>query len=182
MKDIIFCADGTWNGQDVDRDDDGVPDATNVLKLFHLLQGETTLESRRLKDESEKVLGDSTAPTLVAKYLHGVGDSDNPIMKVAGGAFGSGLIARVVRGYTYVSRNYRPGDRITIVGFSRGAYTARALAGMISSVGLLDPKEMEQKETDKGKDGAKERVYGMSPQWSNYSSAHKHKKISKYTG
>jgi glutathione S-transferase len=95
VKDIIFCADGTWNGQDVDKDDDGVPDATNVLKLFHLLQGETTLESRRLKDESEKVLGDSAQPKLVAKYLHGVGDSDNPIRRVAGGAFGSGLIARI---------------------------------------------------------------------------------------
>ena len=169
MKDIVFCADGTWNGQDVDRDDDGVPDTTNVLKLFHLLQGETTLESRRLKDESEKVLGDSARPTLIAKYLHGVGDSDSPIMKVAGGAFGSGLIARIVRGYTYVSRNYQPGDRITIVGFSRGAYTARALAGMISSVGLLDPKEMEQNETDKGKDDPRERVYGMGVSaWRRY--------------
>lgn len=44
---------------------------------------------------------------------------------------------RIVRGYTYISRNYQPGDHIYIVGFSRGAYTARALAGMIATQGLL---------------------------------------------
>jgi uncharacterized protein (DUF2235 family) len=44
-----------------------------------------------------------------------------------------------VRGYTFVSRNYLPGDRIYLVGFSRGAYTVRALAGLISAKGLLPP-------------------------------------------
>src|SRR5690242_14693912 len=48
----------------------------------------------------------------------------------------------------YISRNYRPGDRIFIVGFSRGAYTARALAGMIAAKGLLDATQydLEDKE------------------------------------
>ena len=128
---------------------------------FHLLQGDTTLDSRRLKDESEKVLGDSERPQLVAKYLHGVGDTDNPIKKVVGGAFGSGLIARIVRGYTFISRQYQPGDRIVILGFSRGAYTARALAGMISGVGLLDPKATEQTASDRDAMAAKERAYRM---------------------
>lgn len=140
MKNIIFCADGTWNGTDVDEDHDGVPDSTNVLKLFHLLEGDTTIESRRLKDEAEKLQVDGAAQVQVAKYLHGVGDSSNPLMKLLGGAVGAGLITRIVRGYTFLSRNYEPGDRIFIVGFSRGAYTARALAGMISSVGLLNGK------------------------------------------
>src|SRR5258706_12336137 len=44
----------------------------------------------------------------------------------------------MVRGYTFLSRQYAPGDAIHIVGVSRGAYTARALAGMICAVGLLD--------------------------------------------
>jgi hypothetical protein len=57
---------------------------------------------------------------------------------VLGGVFGMGVIARVVRGFTFISRHYDPGDEIHITGFSRGAYTARALAGMISSVGLLN--------------------------------------------
>jgi hypothetical protein len=42
-----------------------------------------------------------------------------------------------VRGYTFIAP-YQPGDAIYITGFSRGAYTARALAGMIARVGLLD--------------------------------------------
>jgi uncharacterized protein (DUF2235 family) len=146
MKNIIFCADGTWNGTDVDEDHDGVPDSTNVLKLFHLLQGDTTLESRRLKDEAEKTLNAGAQLVQIAKYLHGVGDSSNPLMKLLGGAFGTGLIARIVRGYTFISRNYEAGDRVFIVGFSRGAYTARALGGMISSVGLLNSARLHLKD------------------------------------
>lgn len=138
-KTIVFCADGTWNGPGQDDHHDGVPDATNVLKLFTALRGQTSSASLRLKDEQEKTLLDGAGETLqIAKYLHGVGDSRNPITKVLGGVFGEGFIARVVRGYTFVSRNYEPGDRIVLLGFSRGAYTARALGGMIVSMGLLD--------------------------------------------
>jgi glutathione S-transferase len=70
-----------------------------------------------------------------------VGDSTNPIAKFLGGVFGIGVITRIVRGYTFLSRNYEPGDAIHICGFSRGAYTARALAGVITTVGLLDRKK-----------------------------------------
>ena len=91
-----------------------------------------------LADEQERNLQRDGAIAQSAKYLHGVGDSRNPLVRLLGGTVGAGLIARIVRGYTYLSRNYRPGDRIFIVGFSRGAYTARALAGMIVARGLLD--------------------------------------------
>lgn len=161
MKYIVFCADGTWNGLDVDEDKDDVPDATNVLKAFHLLQGDTTLASRRLNDEIEKTSTNPDQPQLVAKYLHGVGDSKNPIKKVVGGAFGSGLIARIVRGYTFISRHYEQGDRVVIIGFSRGAYTARALAGLISSVGLLDQKSVEQAAANTNVITEKEIAYRM---------------------
>jgi len=78
-------------------------------------------------------------PVQVAKYVHGVGDSAK-LPKIAKiGAFGAGLVARIARGYTYISRNYVPGDSIVIIGFSRGAYTARALAGLIARQGLLRP-------------------------------------------
>src|SRR5437588_773047 len=39
--------------------------------------------------------------------------------------------------------NYQPGDKIFLIGFSRGAYTARALAGMITAKGLLDAKRLD---------------------------------------
>jgi uncharacterized protein (DUF2235 family) len=133
-KFIIFCADGTWNGVDHDDDGDGKADFTNVYKLFLGLAGSLSEDSIHLADEQEKKLPDNTQ---IAKYIHGVGDSRNPISKLMGGAFGSGSIKRIVRGYTYISREYDKDDDIVIVGFSRGAYTARALAGLIASQGLL---------------------------------------------
>ena len=150
-KQIVFCEDGTWNGpgdsstSDIDSTTQQDPvagsDVTNVVKLFVNLRGQVTAETQGLKDETEMVCKDAGGNVLqVAKYLHGVGDSKNPVMKVLGGVLGVGVIARIVRGYTYISRNYEPGDSIHITGFSRGAYTARALAGMIAKVGLLNNK------------------------------------------
>lgn len=135
-KNIVFCADGTWNGPNSDDNNDGIPDTTNVWKLFATLAGENTAESALLASEQEiEQTGDNAQ---IAKYLHGVGDSRNIAIKLLGGAFGSGLIARIVRGYTFISRNYQPGDSIILIGFSRGAYTVRALGGMIADVGLLN--------------------------------------------
>ncbi len=137
LKMIVFCADGTWNNPNEDENQDQAADPTNVYKLFTGLDGVLSPDSLLLADEQEKELTEAGATTQVAKYLHGVGDSRNPIIKLLGGAFGSGIISRIVRGYTFLSRNFAPGDRIAIVGFSRGAYTARALAGLIASQGLL---------------------------------------------
>ncbi len=143
-KDIIFCADGTWNapGEPDDSDTDGPP--TNVFWLFLNLDGKDASGTLMLAKEQERTLADAGGTALqVAKYLHGVGDSDNFLVKILGGTIGAGLIARIVRGYTFVSRNYRGGDRIFIVGFSRGAYTARALAGLIAARGLLDATKID---------------------------------------
>jgi uncharacterized protein (DUF2235 family) len=139
-KNIVFCADGTWNGPGED-DKDGTEDVTNVFKLFSNLAGEPKPDA--FTDEQERSLIESGAVLQVTKYLHGVGDSGNLLVKILGGAFGSGLITRIVRGYTFISRNYVPGDKIFLVGFSRGAYTARALAGLISKKGLLDAAKLD---------------------------------------
>lgn len=141
-KTIIFCADGTWNGPDSDDDNDGSPDPTNVFKLFCNLAGSDTDTSLRLANEQEREerAADGTL-VQIAKYLHGVGDSKNPLVKLLGGGAGAGLIARLVRGYTFISRNYEPGDGIFLVGFSRGAYTVRALAGLINARGVIDAQK-----------------------------------------
>ncbi len=140
-KNIVFCADGTWNnaGQDAKNED-----ATNVLKLYQLLAGTVVGGSEFFRGdtpeivEGEKIHKSANGQTLqVAKYINGVGNSSNVIKKLFSGAFGAGVVQRIVRGYTFISRNYQPGDHIYIVGFSRGAYTARALAGMIATQGLL---------------------------------------------
>jgi uncharacterized protein (DUF2235 family) len=149
-KTIVFCADGTWNGPESQTgvtpmdsaDDKGElqgSKVTNVVKLFANLAGRVTPQTMTMRDEQEKLLPDAAGGTVqIAKYMHGVGDSDSFLKKAMGGMFGMGVIARIVRGYTFISRYYDPGDEIHIAGFSRGAYTARALAGMISSVGLLN--------------------------------------------
>jgi len=163
-KQILYCADGTWNGP-VDPGDTADIDAatnaevagrnvTNVVKLFGNLAGSVTPATAALPNEREKELpGADGTPLQVAKYMHGVGDSSNLVMKVLGGAFGVGVIARIVRGFTYISRQYQAGDSIHIVGFSRGAYTARALAGMIGAVGLLNPARYDVND--------KERAYAL---------------------
>jgi len=151
-KTIVFCADGTWNGPE-DASGESVLECkdiateltctslTNVVKLYANLAGAALPGAVGLKDEDEKVLADADGrPVQVSKYLHGVGDSTNPLVKLMGGVFGVGLVTRIVRGYTFISRYYEDGDDIHICGFSRGAYTARALASVIATVGLLDPK------------------------------------------
>ena len=167
-KNIVFCADGTWKGLGHGQGDGDElqADATNVLRLFAALAGAVTPESLRKQDELEKVaLAPDGGATQVTKYLHGVGDSGNAIRKILGGVFGEGFIERIVRGYTFVSRNYQPGDRIYLAGFSRGAYTVRALGGMIVAMGLLPPDAMRA--DDGSYDAAK--AYGLGIHvWAEY--------------
>lgn len=137
MKTIIFCADGTWNGVDVDSDRDGVPDLTNVRRFFDALAGDHRKEQIHLQNEQEIQLTEDRQTLQIAKYLHGVGDSRNPITRLFEGAVGAGVVQRIVRGYTFISRNYEPGDQVVLLGFSRGAYTVRALGGLIASEGVL---------------------------------------------
>ncbi len=72
----------------------------------------------------------------VPHYDDGVGSDGLVVQKVAGGAFGTGLFQKIKEGYTKLAHDYEKGDEIFIFGFSRGAYTARSLAGMIGVCGL----------------------------------------------
>lgn len=137
-RNIVLCLDGTWNGPDAKEDGPGGGSTpTNVQKLFESLKGSAPLAATQ--DECEIRWPDGEADgAQAAKYIHGVGDCRNALAKACEGATGLGLVARIVRGYTYLSREYRPGDRLHLVGFSRGAYTARALAGLVTGQGLLD--------------------------------------------
>lgn len=164
---LVFFADGTWNGVRGDGHDDVdaaelPPDATNVLKTFLWLEGARNDGSEALHAEMEKGLWINGQAVQHAKYIHGVGDGGAVLGKALGGAFGVGTLSRIVRGYTYLSRLYEPGDRIVIVGFSRGAYTARALAGFVLGQGLM-------KRADGGAD--KEAAYrGALAAWFQYRS------------
>jgi uncharacterized protein (DUF2235 family) len=73
----------------------------------------------------------------VVYYSAGVGTQRGE--KLSGGMFGYGLDAEVTQAYEWLVENYDQGDRIFVFGFSRGAFTARSLAGFVSKCGLLKP-------------------------------------------
>lgn len=66
-----------------------------------------------------------------------MGSSDNIWDQITGGAMGFGLDEHIREAYAFIAQNYVEGDQIILTGFSRGAFTARSLAGLIDTVGLL---------------------------------------------
>jgi uncharacterized protein (DUF2235 family) len=73
----------------------------------------------------------------VVNYQAGVGTSGGMLSRTIGGATGEGLQENVRETYSFLAINYRDGDEIFLLGFSRGAWTARSVAGMIGALGLL---------------------------------------------
>ena len=118
-RNIVICCDGTAN-------EPKARGATNVFELVGLLRG-----NQKQLVYYDPGLGTESAPgaqTKVAKTT----------TKLLGLAFGYGLSKNIADAYTYLMNHYEIGDRIYLFGFSRGAYTVRALAGMLQDVGLLE--------------------------------------------
>ena len=88
-----------------------------------------------------KALDLSNPPTggqrQIAYYHDGVGTSTFKPLALLGNVFGVGLKRNIVDMYLFLCRNYQPGDRIFVYGFSRGAFTARVLASVITTQGIL---------------------------------------------
>jgi len=78
----------------------------------------------------------------VINYFAGVGTA-NALDQFTGGAFGMGLDGDIREVYNFICTNYVDGDDIILIGFSRGAFTARSTADMIASVGLLTPEGLD---------------------------------------
>jgi uncharacterized protein (DUF2235 family) len=72
----------------------------------------------------------------VTYYDDGVGADASGLSHILEGAFGQGLFQKIQDGYTKIAHVFESGDEIYLFGFSRGAYTARSLAGMIANCGL----------------------------------------------
>lgn len=90
-----------------------------------------------------------SSPNQVVYYQSGIGTYDGGGLKngINAGfdmAVGSGLGVHVRDAYRYLMQNYVEGDKICLFGFSRGAYTARCLAGMVHKVGLLPAHNRSQ--------------------------------------
>jgi len=116
MKRIAVFCDGTWNR--ADQATNGAPCPTNVVKL--------AVRVHRHDDGIHQV----------SSYGQGVGTGSS-LDKLTGGAFGKGLDDNLYSAYRFLMLNYQPGDEIFLFGFSRGAYTARSLAGMVRKCGIL---------------------------------------------
>lgn len=118
-KNIVICCDGTGNGIDHPELD------SNVVKLYRCLD----VDHRQVAYYHPGVgtLGDPTHRTWVGRQWG----------RVKGLAFGAGLMSNVADSYRYLMNTYQDGDRIFLIGFSRGAYTARVLASVIHMCGLL---------------------------------------------
>ena len=113
MANLIICADGTWNRPEEDLNKDF---PTNVLKLSRAI-------APAANDLKQHVF-----------YDWGLGSyHDN----LSAGATGRGIHKNILDGYRYIVQNYDPGDKIYLFGFSRGAYTVRALSGLINNCGIL---------------------------------------------
>ena len=78
----------------------------------------------------------------IIAYNPGVG-SGNVLDRVTGGMFGAGLDQAIREVYNFICTNYVDGDEIILIGYSRGAFTARSVADMIASMGLLTPAGLD---------------------------------------
>lgn len=118
-KNIVICSDGTNN--------EIAGDQTNVLRLFRIL--ERSDEQAVFYDAGVGTNVDPTAQWAFRRF----------IQKKLDGAIGLSIRSNVLDAYRFLMDCYEEGDRIYLFGFSRGAYTVRALAGMLHRCGLLYP-------------------------------------------
>lgn len=107
---LVLLFDGTWNKPESN---------TNVERLRRLIAPR-----------------DATGVEQLVNYIPGVGVKPG-LTHLLGGAFGYGLSDNVLDGYRWLCAAWQPGDEIYLFGFSRGAYTARSLGGLIRKCGLL---------------------------------------------
>ena len=109
-KRLVVCCDGTWNNPEQHH-------VTNVVR---------TARAVRTAD-------DEGVPQVVF-YDWGIGSYGD---RVRGGLLGLGIDKNIQDAYRFLVHNYSAGDEIFLFGFSRGAYTARSLAGLIRNAGLV---------------------------------------------
>jgi uncharacterized protein (DUF2235 family) len=119
-RNIVLCCDGTAN--------EFARHNTNVVKLYAMLQRD---------------------PAVQVTYYHpGLGTMEpagalttigRRATKLLGMALGYGLADDIRDAYVFLMRNFQPGDKVYLFGFSRGAYTARAVASLLHMYGLAQP-------------------------------------------
>ncbi|KAF6791387.1 hypothetical protein CSOJ01_14366 [Colletotrichum sojae] len=115
-KRLVICCDGTWNNSNQKGSI-----STNVARLSAAIAHKCC-----------------TGMPQVVYYHRGAGTEESKVAQYLGGVLGKGIIQDIADVYRFICDNYNPGDELVIVGSSRGAFTARSVAGMVCSIGLLN--------------------------------------------
>ncbi|KAF2500618.1 hypothetical protein BU16DRAFT_502560 [Lophium mytilinum] len=124
-KRLIVACDGTWLNADNGLINGKLSIPSNVTRI-----------SRAIRPVSM-----DGVPQIV--YYHfGVGAKGGVVDRVVGGAIGEGVGENVREGYSFLCNNWAPGDEIFLIGFSRGAFTARSIGGLVGQIGLLTKKAL----------------------------------------
>ncbi|WP_307829739.1 DUF2235 domain-containing protein [Antrihabitans stalagmiti] len=117
QRNLVVCLDGTSNEPEAG--------STNVGRIYELAS--KTADQLVYYDPGVGTMGARSAFTRLGKATS----------RAYGFIAGYGIKENIEEAYIFLMENYRCGDSIYIFGFSRGAYTARALSGMLRTVGLL---------------------------------------------
>ncbi|KAH7209085.1 hypothetical protein DER44DRAFT_863532 [Fusarium oxysporum] len=133
IKRLIACCDGTWMDSDNGYEEAGLLRKEGSLQIPSNVTRISRCFEKRCSDGKLQVVN----------YESGVGTGRNVLDSITGGAFGMGLAERMRETYSFLCSNYMDGDEIILVGFSRGAFTVRSVAGMIGNLGLLTREGVE---------------------------------------
>src|SRR5689334_23093294 len=119
-KNIVVCCDGTAN--------QFAENNTNVLKLYSVLDHDPQSQ----KTYYHPGLGTMEPAGALSTF-------SRKITKLLGMAIGYGLSLDIRDAYVFLMQNYVVGDKLYLFGFSRGAYTVRAVASLLKMYGLIRP-------------------------------------------
>ncbi|MBF6358351.1 DUF2235 domain-containing protein [Nocardia higoensis] len=122
MKRLVVCCDGTWKAENSST-------VSNIVKI-----------AQTVRMEAPGPTGTMIRQQVI--YISGPGARGFTADRLIGGAFGLGLEANLSAAYWQLAVNWEPGDEIYVFGFSRGAYTARSLVGLIDLIGIMSPESM----------------------------------------
>ncbi|KAI0123296.1 hypothetical protein BJ170DRAFT_587135 [Xylariales sp. AK1849] len=126
-KRLIICCDGTWQ--------------SSVSGLKNIPSNVTRL-ARSIASSGKDA--DGKVWQQIVYYDSGIGTGElSKGEKDRQGGFGIGFVGNVIEAYNFIVLNYHEGDQIFCFGFSRGAYTARAVAGLVNDIGIISPRAMQ---------------------------------------
>ncbi|KAH8103592.1 hypothetical protein BXZ70DRAFT_889242 [Cristinia sonorae] len=126
QRTLVLCFDGTGDQFDSDN--------SNVVQLVSMLKKDDTTKQLVYYQTG---IGTYVDSAFKAPFLSGISEVVDEMLAW-------NLPNHIKAGYAFLMENYTRGDKICIFGFSRGAYTARALAGMVQKVGVLPPHNYQQ--------------------------------------